>query len=270
MSGGFLDRWSRRKLASAGKALLADAPVTGEASAPVAQDVRVPAGPRPAPAAEAGVETAAPSAVEAQLPAVEELTLASDFTAFLKDEVSEALRRKALQKLFADPHFNRMDGLDIYIDDYSLPDPIPPEAMAKLKSAREWLMANEVDTEAAAALPAGRTDADDVLSDAADDEERDARGGERLRPEGADAPVTHADERPAGSDVAADARGAREVGREPGTRQPGTQEGVAREGALQQGAAQQGGGAFIVGDVVPRAVSFAVSDKPIESGQKAP
>ena len=29
MSGGFLDRWSRRKLASAGKALLADAPASG-------------------------------------------------------------------------------------------------------------------------------------------------------------------------------------------------------------------------------------------------
>ena len=134
MSGGFLDRWSRRKLAAAGKALLADTPVPGEAPAaePGGQDGLVPAGPRPALAAEAGAETASPSAVEAQLPAVEGLTLASDFTAFLKDEVSEALRRKALQKLFADPHFNRMDGLDIYIDDYSLPDPIPPEAMAKL------------------------------------------------------------------------------------------------------------------------------------------
>ena len=77
---------------------------------------------------------------EAQLPPVESLSLSSDFTAFLKEEVSEALRRKALQKLFSDPHFNRMDGLDIYIDDYSQPDPIPPEILAKLQHAREWLM----------------------------------------------------------------------------------------------------------------------------------
>ncbi|HNV89761.1 MAG TPA: DUF3306 domain-containing protein, partial [Thauera aminoaromatica] len=85
---------------------------------------------------------------EAQLPPVESLSLSSDFTAFLKEEVSEALRRKALQKLFSDPHFNRMDGLDIYIDDYSQPDPIPPEILAKLQHAREWLMDD------ATALPA--------------------------------------------------------------------------------------------------------------------
>ena len=33
-----------------------------------------------------------------------------------------------------------MDGLDIYIDDFSQPDPIPPEILAKLQHAREWLM----------------------------------------------------------------------------------------------------------------------------------
>ena len=71
---------------------------------------------------------------------LESLSLSSDFTAFLKEEVSEALRRKALHKLFSDPHFNQMDGLDIYIDDYSQPDPIPPEILAKLQHAREWLM----------------------------------------------------------------------------------------------------------------------------------
>ncbi len=76
------------------------------------------------------------------MPPVESLSLSSDFTAFLKDEVSEALRRKALHKLFSDPHFNQMDGLDIYIDDYSQPDPIPPEILAKLQHAREWLMAD--------------------------------------------------------------------------------------------------------------------------------
>jgi hypothetical protein len=76
-------------------------------------------------------------------PALEDLSLASDFSAFLKAEVGEALRRQALKKLFADPHFNRMDGLDIYIDDYSVPDPIPPELMDKLEHAREWLSGRE-------------------------------------------------------------------------------------------------------------------------------
>ncbi len=275
MSGGFLDRWSRRKLASAGKALLADAPVTGEASAPVAQDVRVPAGPRPAPAAEAGVETAAPSAVEAQLPAVEGLTLASDFTAFLKDEVSEALRRKALQKLFADPHFNRMDGLDIYIDDYSLPDPIPPEAMAKLKSAREWLMANEAEVEVveaetaaeadAFALPADRTDAADVPSDATNGEARDETGGERAGPGCADDGALWSDARPVAGGVVAEASTARDAGSGQGTRQGG----MHAEGG-QQREAQASDSAADLGNAALRVANAAVSDKPIESGQKAP
>ena len=275
MSGGFLDRWSRRKLASAGKALLADAPVTGEASAPVAQDVRVPAGPRPAPAAEAGGETAAPSAVEAQLPAVEELTLASDFTAFLKDEVSEAWRRRALQKLFADPHFNRMDGLDIYIDDYSLPDPIPPEAMAKLKSAREWLMANEAEVEVveaetaaeadAFALPADRTDAADVPSDATNGEARDETGGERAGPGCADDGALWSDARPVAGGVVAEASTARDAGSGQGTRQGG----MHAEGG-QEREAQASDSAADLGNAALRAANAAVSDKPIESGQKAP
>ncbi|MDI3515241.1 MAG: hypothetical protein PWP40_2470 [Rhodocyclaceae bacterium] len=36
MSGGFLGRWSRRKLAAAGKTLLADAPVPGQPAPAVA------------------------------------------------------------------------------------------------------------------------------------------------------------------------------------------------------------------------------------------
>ena len=275
MSGGFLDRWSRRKLASAGKALLADAPVTGEASAPVAQDGLVPAGPRPALAAEAGAETASPSAVEAQLPAIEELTLASDFTAFLKDEVSEALRRKALQKLFADPHFNRMDGLDIYIDDYSLPDPIPPEAMAKLKSAREWLMANEAEVEAveaetaaeadAFALPADRTDAADVPSDATNGEARDETGGQRAGPGCADDGALWSDARPVAGGVVAEASTARDAGSGQGTRQGG----MHAEGG-QEREAQASDSAADLGNAALRVANAAVSDKPIESGQKAP
>lgn len=149
MSGGFLDRWSRRKLATAGKALLAESPAPPVSPAPAAQpEGLAPAGAFPSAPPAPDAEAATPSAGARPLPPIDELTLASDFTAFLKEEVSEALRRKALQKLFADPHFNRMDGLDIYIDDYSLPDPIPPEAMAKLTHAREWLMANEAGAEA--------------------------------------------------------------------------------------------------------------------------
>ena len=50
----------------------------------------------------------------------------------MRPEVDESLKRAALKKLFADPHFNVMDGLDVYIDDYSKPDPIPPDMLARL------------------------------------------------------------------------------------------------------------------------------------------
>lgn len=136
MSRGFLSRWSRRKLAAVAQAEAAAQPA-GAPPAPLRTHAA-----DPLPRAPATPDAAADAAggAEAQLPPVESLSLSSDFTAFLKEEVGEALRRKALQKLFSDPHFNRMDGLDIYIDDYSQPDPIPPEILAKLQHAREWLM----------------------------------------------------------------------------------------------------------------------------------
>ena len=36
--------------------------------------------------------------------------------------------------MFKEPHFNVMDGLDIYIDDYTVFEPISPEVMATLSS----------------------------------------------------------------------------------------------------------------------------------------
>jgi hypothetical protein len=50
--------------------------------------------------------------------------------------VDENVRRTALRKLLRDPRFNVMDGLDVYIDDYSKPDPIAPEIVRQLAHAR--------------------------------------------------------------------------------------------------------------------------------------
>ena len=279
MSGGFLDRWSRRKLASAGKALLADGPASDVPPAS-ARESGAPGSVGPADisrAPELGASGAAtaPSAVEAQLPAVEGLTLASDFTAFLKEEVSETLRRKALQKLFADPHFSRMDGLDIYIDDYSLPDPIPPEAMAKLKSAREWLMANEAEVEElearagvdadAPVLPADRMDPEDVPSDPTNGEARDQTGGERVDRGCADEVAVRPVARAVAGGVTAEAAAACGAGHQQGARQGGMQ-----EGGTQERGTQASGRATDLGDSALQAATSAVADKPIESGQKAP
>jgi hypothetical protein len=45
------------------------------------------------------------------------------------------VKNAALRKLFSDPHFNVMDGLDIYIDDYAKPDPLPASALRKMAQA---------------------------------------------------------------------------------------------------------------------------------------
>jgi hypothetical protein len=37
-----------------------------------------------------------------------------------------------LKTLFQDPRFNVMDGLDVYIDDYSKPDPLPEGWLEKM------------------------------------------------------------------------------------------------------------------------------------------
>ncbi|NUB21648.1 DUF3306 domain-containing protein [Azospirillum formosense] len=54
------------------------------------------------------------------LPPVEELTLESDFTPFLRAEVPDDLHRQALRKLWtSDPVFANDDGLKDYADDYA-------------------------------------------------------------------------------------------------------------------------------------------------------
>lgn len=84
-----------------------------------------------------------------ELTPVEKLTMDSDYSGFFHPKVDEALRRTALKKLFSDPHFNIMDGLDTYIDDYSITEPIPAAMLAEMKSAQNILgWAKETEEEA--------------------------------------------------------------------------------------------------------------------------
>ena len=106
----FLSRWSRRKV----EAKQGATPAPEETPAPVA------------------VPAAAEATPPEPLPPIESLTPQSDFKPFLKPGVDEGLKRQALRALFRDPQFNVQDGLDIYIGDYSQPDPIPPEMLARL------------------------------------------------------------------------------------------------------------------------------------------
>ena len=116
-----LSRWSRRKLEAA----------RAEPAADVAQ-VSTSAPPSPASPGIAPVAVPAAAPAEVERPAVDTLTFESDFGAFLKPDVDPATQRAALKKLFSDPRFNVMDGLDTYIDDYTQADPMPAGMLDKL------------------------------------------------------------------------------------------------------------------------------------------
>ncbi|MBI4290679.1 MAG: DUF3306 domain-containing protein [Betaproteobacteria bacterium] len=124
----FIARWSRRKIEA--REARPESGQGGSESKPTppAQDLRQP------PSADAA---AVPAKV---LPPVDSLQgLASEYREFLHPEVDDGLRRAALKKLFSDPHFNTMDGLDVYIDDYSKPDPIPEAMLKTLEHAKGLL-----------------------------------------------------------------------------------------------------------------------------------
>ena len=77
---------------------------------------------------------ASPS-IEPPAPTLEDvsrLTPQSDFGRFVRPGVDPAVKNAALKTLFSDPHFNLMDGLDTYIDDYGKPDPLPPGMLRQM------------------------------------------------------------------------------------------------------------------------------------------
>ena len=166
----FFSRWSRRKVQ-----VRSGAPVP-ESPPAVAAPAAVPAQPvAPAPPVD---ETPAPPPT---LEDTEALTPASDFRRFVALDVSPEVRNAAVKKLFADPHFNVMDGLDIYIDDYSKPSPLSAADMAKMVSARFLKLVDDPEEQhkpestAAAATeregPAAPPESDTRAPDAAEPEE---------------------------------------------------------------------------------------------------
>ncbi|PIL45604.1 hypothetical protein CR105_05805 [Massilia eurypsychrophila] len=113
-SEGFLQRWSRLK---------------AEPVAPAPVEV-VPAPPA-APVAEPQADVALPTLADAAA-----LDAASDYSAFVGRGVDASVRRLAMKKLFADPHFNVKDGLDIYMGDYNIASPVSEAMLASMSHAR--------------------------------------------------------------------------------------------------------------------------------------
>ena len=161
--GGFLSRWSQRKtLVRQGVVPVEPVPVVlPPAGVPVlAQALATPAGSAsdhpPLPAAPAAAPAAEPAAAPPAAPAptladVAALTPASDYSRFVAPGVDMGVKNAALKKLFTDPHFHIMDGLDTYIDDYGKPDPIPAGMLRQMvQSHALGLFSDEDDDDAPA------------------------------------------------------------------------------------------------------------------------
>ena len=127
MADGFLSRWSQRK---AGKVTSEPATKSNSSALKTVQDA----------VAEAKLNVDQQNTALDQTATLPQLTLddvaklnhQDDFSVFMQSGVDPDVKRAAMKKLFSDPRYNIMDGLDIYIDDYSKPDPIPPEMLRRL------------------------------------------------------------------------------------------------------------------------------------------
>ena len=105
---------------------------------------------------------------------------------FMRAGVDEVVKRGALKKLFADPHYNVMDGLDTYIADYGIPDPIPDAMLRGLNQVKSLFLFEHA---------ANRPGAEPVTLEAAVEGERAAESGARGA-EGTGLPVVAAVEEP--------------------------------------------------------------------------
>jgi len=145
---GFLSRWARRKAdAREGKPLeepVLPKPVPAVAGvASVTAQSAAPDGP---------AAPVAPEPPALTLQDVQALNPHSDFKPFMAQQVTPEVRNAAMKKLFADPHYNIMDGLDTYIDDYTKSDPIP-ESMLRQMVGAQFLKLFDDEVAAPAAVP---------------------------------------------------------------------------------------------------------------------
>ena len=178
----FLARWSQRK-AQVRSGVVPTEPVPAPAVAvPLTAQPAAPApAPHPVPASGPG-----PVAPEVTMDDVAALTHASDYSRFVAPGVASGVRNAAMKKLFSDPHFNVMDGLDIYIGDYSQPDPIPPEMLRQMVQSKflglfdDEEQDEQADAAGAAQAPPGLVAA---ASGAADNPVHDDHTDLRLQPD---------------------------------------------------------------------------------------
>jgi Protein of unknown function (DUF3306) len=131
----FFSRWSRRKVAVKQGVPVAPSEPSVPDALPhsVRAEVSKPSTDEDGPSIPQGEWEEAPPTLDD----VAQLTKESDFSRFVAPDVDPGVKNAAMKKLFAsDPHFNVMDGLDTYIDDYNQYEPIPKSMLRQMVSAR--------------------------------------------------------------------------------------------------------------------------------------
>ncbi len=143
----FLSRWSRRKVEAKS---VADAASSAPAAATSPAGDAVASAPT-ADAADLAQGEVAETPGPQPLPDLDTLKCDGDFSPFMAKGVDAATRNQAMKKLFTDPHygFENMDKLDIYLDDYSKPDPIPLEMLRNLNQAKRLFLFDDEQQDAA-------------------------------------------------------------------------------------------------------------------------
>jgi len=128
---GFLSRWSRRKAEVRQNVALDEisekslAPPTNLVVSLDQEGVQ-----------KTHLDSAAQQKPTPSMADVQSLTKDSDYTQFMAGEVAPEVKNAAMKKLFTDPHFNVMDRMDVYIDDYGQPDPLPKAMLRQMASAK--------------------------------------------------------------------------------------------------------------------------------------
>jgi hypothetical protein len=120
----FLSRWSRLKQAGGTEAALEET--------------------LPEPLAEADVAAETPPRLtDDDMPSLETLGDDDDYSGFLSEGVSDALRKQALRRLFLSPKFNVVDGLDDYAEDFTSFAPLGDIITADMKHHMERLLRDQ-------------------------------------------------------------------------------------------------------------------------------
>jgi hypothetical protein len=135
---GFLNRWSKRKsgLDVAEPDLDQSKPKAQPSAPSTINPAESPKGAVATPESYDSVDAIPKAPSLPTLDDVLKLTKDSDYSVFVQPGVDPAVQQAAMRQLFSDPHYNIMDGLDIYIDDYNKSDPIPLEMLKKMNQSQ--------------------------------------------------------------------------------------------------------------------------------------